>query len=603
MKQTVKLLCAALASGLVVSSGPAPADKLGAAAKPPARPAWVVRSDKHAQVLLAVLARFRPEFAGQLGVEGLDEQVLDLKPGFRERSRQAVRAAKAELERRLTVEREPAVRQDLEIMIKSAQDNLRESELGDKYEIYYLDLPQTLFLGVRSLLDEQIPEQRRAKVVARLRRYAGLEAGEQPIAALAEARIRESLARPGLLGPPRLQVEKDLANASFFVGGIGELVKKYKIGGTDEALTKLKQQLASYDAFMRAQVLPRARTDFRLPPEQYAFLLDHTGVDIPPAELAAKAHAAFDQIQKQMQALAPQVAKQRGWKVTDYRDVIRELKKEQLVGDAILPHYQTRLKELEAIIARQHLVSLPVRPARIRLASEAESASIPAPNMRPPRLLGNTGEQAEFVLPLNIPAPPGSKETKQHIDDFTFAAASWTLTAHEARPGHELQFDSMIETGVSAARAVFAFNSTNVEGWGLYAESISLPFMPPDGQLISLQHRLMRAARAFLDPELQAGKVTPAQAKQLLLADACLSEGMANQEVERYTFRSPGQATAYFYGYTKLNELRAETEKALGSRFVAQKFHDFILAEGMLPPRLLRQAVLTDFVARRSAVN
>ena len=51
------------------------------------------------------------------------------------------------------------------------------------------------------------------------------------------------------------------------------------------------------------------------------------------------------------------------------------------------------------------------------------------------------------------------------IDDFTHAAASWTLTAHEARPGHELQFARMIEAGVSIPRAVFAFNSANVEGF------------------------------------------------------------------------------------------------------------------------------------------
>ena len=60
------------------------------------------------------------------------------------------------------------------------------------------------------------------------------------------------------------------------------------------------------------------------------------------------AHAAFDEIQKEMQSLAPVVAKEKGWSVTDYRDVIRELKKDQLVGDAILPHYQARLKDLEA---------------------------------------------------------------------------------------------------------------------------------------------------------------------------------------------------------------------------------------------------------------
>jgi uncharacterized protein (DUF885 family) len=155
----------------------------------------------------------------------------------------------------------------------------------------------------------------------------------------------------------------------------------------------------------------------------------------------------------------------------------------------------------------------------------------------------------------------------------------------------------MVEHGVSSARAIYAFNSTNVEGWGLYAEAIAKPFMPAEGQLISLQARLQRAARAFLDPELQSGKVTPAEAKRVLMEDVVLSEAMANQEVDRYTFRSPGQATSYFYGYTRLMELRGNVEKALGNKFNQQQFHDFVLSQGLLPPNLLRKAVLEKFVA------
>ena len=214
--------------------------------------------------------------------------------------------------------------------------------------------------------------------------------------------------------------------------------------------------------------------------------------------------------------------------------------------------------------------------------------------MDAPPLLNNTGQQGEFVLPLNVPTKPGSSETAQ-VDDFTFAAASWTLTAHEARPGHELQFASMVEHGVSLARSLFAFNSVNVEGWGLYAEHILLPYEPLEGQLVSLQLRLMRAARAFIDPELQSGRLTPDEGMRILTKDVMLSEAFANTEIERYTFRSPGQATSYFYGYMKLLELRKDVEAKMGPRFDQQKYHDFILAQGLLPPDLLRKAVMDGF--------
>ena len=70
-----------------------------------------------------------------------------------------------------------------------------------------------------------------------------------------------------------------------------------------------------------------------------------------------------------------------------------------------------------------------------------------------------------------------------------------------------------------------------------------------------------------------------------------LSHALANEEVERYTFRAPGQATSYFYGYLRLLELRKDVEAKMGKRFNQQAFHDFLLAQGLLPPALMRQTV------------
>lgn len=557
-------------------------------------PEWVKRSNENAKLMLDLSAKYGPEGAQQSGVDGVDDQIADFKPNRDERFKKDQLAVKAELESRLAKEKDPLVKQDLEIMIQAANESLRQIELEQKYDIPYYNMNRMVFFGIRSLLDDQIAPERRKAALVRLRKYAGVEPGYTPITKLAEDRINERLNLPGRIAPFKGELETDLANSTSFVNGIEGLFKKYGIAGYEEPYAKLKQQLTDYNEFVRAKLLSKARTDFRLPAEEYAFALEQYGVDIPPQQLAGIAHASFNDFQKQMQEIAPKIAQQRGWKVTDYRDVIRELKKEQWTGDSILPNYQKRIAEIEDIIRREHLVSLPARPMRIRLASEAESASTPAPNMRPPRLLGNTGESGEFVLPLSFPSKDPAKQQK--FDDFTYAAASWTLTAHEGRPGHELQFDAMVERGISTARALYAFNSTNVEGWGLYSEKILLPYMPLEGQLISLQFRLHRAARAFLDPELQAGKVTPEQAHKVLTDDVVLSDAMATSEVERYTFRSPGQATSYFYGYTKLVGLRSDTEKALGKKFDAMKFHDFILSQGLLPPNLLRKAVMEQFV-------
>jgi uncharacterized protein (DUF885 family) len=43
-------------------------------------------------------------------------------------------------------------------------------------------------------------------------------------------------------------------------------------------------------------------------------------------------------------------------------------------------------------------------------------------------------------------------------------------------------------------------------------------------------------------------------------------------------------------------QLRKDTETALGKRFDAKRFNDFVLSQGMLPPDLLRKAVMEEFV-------
>jgi uncharacterized protein (DUF885 family) len=587
-----------------------------------ATPAWIATSNRYAQPLLDISARYSPEEASAQGLTRFDDKVTDPSIAAENSRRKEEESAVAKLVQARESEKDPNVKQDLDILIKAQQLEFRRQDFERNHEIKYVNATMVVFNGLKVLLDEQNSSGRRRVANDRMKRYVGLDPdpggnriaeipnlGRSPgaVAGLGNnlgsddslisrliKRTAAQIARPGMIYPSRGDIEIQLARNAAIVKGIGELFAQYKLPNWQPTFDILHYELVYYDNWVRTNLLPKARTDFRLPPEEYALDMEGYGVDLPPAELATTAHAAFADYQGQMQALATDIAKTRNYPSSDYRNVIQQLKKDQIPGDTILPFYEKRLGEIEAIIRDKKLVTLPSRPAIIRLATAAETAQQPAPHMDPPPFLHNTGQRGVFVLPLNAPAAPGQAAVK--VNDFTYDAASWTLIAHEARPGHELQFDSMVEHGVSLARALYAFNSTNAEGWGLYAEYIMLPYMPKEGQLISLQLRLMRAARAFLDPELQAGKITPADALKILTNDVGLSAPFATSEVERYTLRAPGQATSYFYGFTRLLELRKETEAALGTKFDALRFHDFLLAQGLLPPDLMKKAVETQFI-------
>jgi hypothetical protein len=560
---------------------------------------WVERSNADAKVLLDTIARFSPEFATQVGLPGYDSKVADLKPGIDERSRAALVEAKGKLEKLLATEKDPNVREDLKIMIEATAQQIEGIDLNRKYLLPYNDIGSLIFSGEFALLKDDVDAKRRPAALRRLQCYVGKAPGCAPITDQAKALVTARLGDKALLGPYKGEVEQKLANTPRYVEGIRQLFAKYKLDTPEgkAALDALDAQLKDYDAWVRSTVLPRARTDFRLPEPLYAFNLKQVGIDIPPEQLMKQAELEFMELRGMMQAMAPVVAKAEGIDATDYRDVLKALKKQQLSRDQVEPWYHQVLGHIEDTIRDKGIVTLPRRQMQMRLASEAEAAQVPAPHMDPPPFLNNHGERGTFVLTMGNPG--NGKDNSQAYDDFTFKAAAWTLTAHEGRPGHELQFAAMVERGVSLARSLFAFNSVNVEGWALYAESEMLPYEPPAGQFAALQARLMRAARAYLDPMLNLGLISRERAHDVLTHEVGLSEAMARQELDRYTFNSPGQATAYFYGYLRLQQLRLETELALGKQFDRKAFNDFVIGQGLLPPAQLAEAVHTQFIPQQ----
>ncbi|MFJ1471758.1 DUF885 domain-containing protein [Massilia sp. YIM B02787] len=557
-----------------------------------AAPAWVARSDAYTQPVLKDTGKYVPEESTELGDENYDTQVADLKPRVYERELADTEKRLAELRRQRAQEQDVKVRQDLDILIDSREKKIATMKLEHKYLLEYVNVGEVVYGGLRALLDPRNKPERQKLALVRLKRYAGKEAGYAPIATLARARGEERLAGKTLIGPYVGEVEEGLNNNATYLDGIEELFKKANISGWESDFAALKAQVKDYDDWVRNRLMPRTRKEVRLPEAIYVNRLANVGVDIAPEQMIERAGFDFQEVRDEMQVVAGIIAARNQLPSSDYRDVIRELKKSSIAPDQLMPYYRERLKDIEGMVRAHDLVTLPSREANIRTATPAEAARSPAPFMSPPRMIGNTGEYGEFVIPL---ANPNAK-SKDKMNDFDFSAMAWTLTAHEARPGHELQFASMVEQGMSVARARFAFNSTNVEGWGLYSEAMILPYMPPEGQLVSLQARLLRMARALLDPQINLGRMTPEQAKDFLMREVVLSEPFAQSEVDRYSYRMPGQATAYYYGYVKLRALKTQAEIALGDRFSLKAFNDFIIAQGILPPALMKQAVLEEFI-------
>ncbi len=219
---------------------------------------------------------------------------------------------------------------------------------------------------------------------------------------------------------------------------------------------------------------------------------------------------------------------------------------------------------------------------------------MPFPHLRWPPAFDPGCGAGELVLPARARDTGG---------EFATEASSWVTAAHEAVPGHALQISRLLEPDVSQARASLGFHLTALEGWAVYAGAELAPELPLEARFLTLHRDLRRAAVAFLDPALHHGRLSVEQASRFLQTRLGLTEKSARQAVWRMTTWSPGQATSYFFGHCQLAALRTAVECRLGSAFDRRRFHDVLLAHGLLPLTLLRQRLLEQIApqSRRAA--
>ena len=537
-----------------------------------ATPAWIVQSNEFTALLDDAISAedCREKF-------DLTEELQEIDPQFRSCRRQRIGLTVEKLQQKLAEEKNPALHIDLEMLVKVGQQALRSDRLDDRYRLPYTDLSLNILDSLESTASKsKSAAKRQSAILTKLKQYTGEGARASLVSTLEQA-IAIKLQDSATVFPSKAQIKQDLDENAAHIYQIQTFLKQQEVPNYESVYAQLKTQLFDYETFIRREVLPEAN-NFRLPIELYRQKLTEQGVEIPIPELMREAHIAFDRIQQEMQSIAPKIARQKGIEELDYRNVIKLLKQEQLSPQDTLRLYQDRAEELEKIIQREHLVSLPQNKFQIRLATDRENQTFPVPFYD---ALSNT-----FV----IPALRNRQKAKQY-NDFTNPAMSWTLTAHEGRPGHDLQFAAIADIELSDVRTGFASNATSTEGWATYAEGVMLPYMPLDGQLMSLQFQLLRAARAFLEPELQLGRITKADALKILTQDVGFSKFFAKQEIKRYTSTMVGQAPAYFYGAWQFRQLRSQARQILGKQFSPQRFHDLVLSQGFLSPKLLERII------------
>ena len=170
------------------------------------KPDWILRSDALAEPVIALYALALPEAASSLGLSQADAATTSYHGDWRRRIREAAFRADETLRGARSAETDARVREDIDILLRAVRDVERAIEVEDAHLLSLIDVPRIAFSGIRVLLDEQNPVERKQLALLRLRRYAGLEPGSTSLATSAEAETRARLELPNLTGPYDVQL-------------------------------------------------------------------------------------------------------------------------------------------------------------------------------------------------------------------------------------------------------------------------------------------------------------------------------------------------------------------------------------------------------------
>jgi hypothetical protein len=122
--------------------------------------------------------------------------------------------------------------------------------------------------------------------------------------------------------------------------------------------------------------------------------------------------------------------------------------------------------------------------------------------------------------------------------------------------------------------------------------------MPDDGKLISLQLRLLRAARAFLDPELQQGK-NHSGAGHARPPERCgfIRRVRDGRSGTLHLPIAPARRFRISTGTRGCAKSALLRKRRWGPNSTSKSSTILFFRKDWLPPNLLRKAVMEDFVA------
>ena len=224
--------------------------------------------------------------------------------------------------------------------------------------------------------------------------------------------------------------------------------------------------LAKYEEYLKKQVLPHAKGDFRLGAANFASKLKYEEmIDVPLDKLLK---VGFDNLHEN-QDLFKQVAALIDPNRTP-QAILEELVHDHPPANQLLDAFRDRMSDTRKYIEEHHIATIPSKVSPIVEETPSFERALFFASLDPPGPFETHAREAYFNVTL--PEADWPKERiEEHLQGFNRGTILSTAV-HETYPGHYLQFLWLPDV-TSKVRKLLGVNS-NIEGWAHYCEQMML---------------------------------------------------------------------------------------------------------------------------------
>lgn len=402
--------------------------------------------------------------------------------------------------------------------------------------------------------------------------------------------------KANLKNPPRVYTEVAIqqlpGNVSFFQHDVPEAFEDVKdpsllaaFKTTNDAVIAALQD---YGDFLKKDVLPVSKGDFRIGAENYRKkLLYDEMVDIPIDRLLQIGYDDLHRNQQWFKKVAAQIDPKKS-----IEQVKGELDADHPQPDKLLQTFRDDLTGIKQYLIDKHIVTVPSPVLPIVQETPPFARALTFASMDTPGPYEKVAKEAFFNVTL--PEPDWSKERVESFMGQFNRSTMISVAVHEVYPGHYVQF-LWVPSAPSKVRKLLGCGS-NAEGWAHYSEQMMLDEGYGNGdpmlRLGQLQDALLRDARYIVGISMHTGRMSFEQAVQFFQKEGYQTSEVAEVETKRGT--SDPTYLVYTLGKLEIMKLRADYQKKMGDKFNLQDFHDTFLQQGFPPIKIVRETMLGE---------